>query len=309
MPDMMMQTLHEIGVESARKQPGMIDALTEDAPILAMIKWIKATHGLWNVAEKLNDITAPAFVHFDAPLPSLGVSTDLVTTDLQKMGGEMEVPTDRAEKFGGAVKYFARKQDYILKKAGMDTEIVIVMQNLLKGAMVEKNLYDAGGSGKGYFILACRFDPELNVGLYDADQFAQGRLFNISFPYGGQEHLLRSKKYEGVYGYSVLYRAHFGYQLLDARRTVAAIVNIDEDHHPSVDMIDDMLAQVRAQPGSTHIFCGPRGRIYGLNPWKTENIHLVNGDTDAKTRIETWNGIGITTSYNIAEKIDHVTVK
>lgn len=305
----MMQTFHELGVEYAKKQPGMIDALTEDAPILNMVKWIKATHGLWNVAEKLNDITAPAFVHFDSPMPSLGVSSDLVTTELQKMGGEMEVPTDRAAKFGGPVKYFARKQNYILKKAGMDTEIVIVMQNLLKGAIMEKNLYDAKGTGKGWFLLACRFDPELNVGLYDADQFSQGRLFNISFPYGGQEHLLRSKKYEGVYGYSVLYRAHFGYQMLDAKRTVAAIVNIDEEHKPTVNQIDDMLAQVRAQPGSTHIFCGPRGKIYGINPYKQENVYLTNGDTDAKTKIETWNGISITTSYNIADQIDHITVK
>ncbi|MBQ9536607.1 MAG: hypothetical protein IJU79_02330 [Desulfovibrionaceae bacterium] len=305
----MMQTLHEISVEYAKKQPGMIDALTEDAPILKMIKWTKATHGLWNVAEKLNDIKAPAFVHFDSPLPSIGVTSDLVTTDLQKMGGEMEVPTDRAMKFGGPMKYFARKQDYILKKAGMDTEVVIVMQNLMRGAMAEKNLYDAGGSGKGYFILACRFDPELNVGLYDPDQFAQGRLFNISFPYDGAEHYLRSKMYEGVLGYSVVYRSHFGYQMLDAKRTVAAIVNIDEEHHPTINQIDDMLAQVRAQPGNTHLFMGPRGKIYGINPYKHENVQLSNGDTDAKTRIETWNGISITTSYNIADKIEHITVK
>lgn len=303
----MMQTLHEIGVEVAKKQPGMIDALTEDAPILRMLKWIKATHGLWNVAEKLNDIKSPAFVHFDSPLPNLGVSSDLVTTELQKIGGEMEVPTDRAMKFGGPVKYFARKQNYIIKKAGMDTEVVIVMDNLLKGAIAEKNLYDAGGTDAGYFLLACRFDSELNVGLYDPDQFAQGRLFNISFPYGGQEHLLHSPKYEGVYGYSVLYRSHFGYQMLDARRTVAAIVNIDEKHHPTVNQIDDMLAQVRAQPGSTFIFTCPRGKIYGINPYKYENVQLANGDTNAQTRIETWNGISIVQSYNL-DKIKHVNV-
>ena len=305
----MMQTLHELGVEYAKKQPGMIDDLTEDAPILAMLKFIKATHGLWNIAEKLNDITAPGFVRFDAPLPSLGVSSDLVQTELQKMGGIMEVPTDRAMKFGGPVKYFARKQPYIIKKAGMDVERVIVMNNLLRGAIAEKNLYDAGGEGKGWFILACRFDPELNVGLYDPDQFAQGRLFNISFPYGANEQYLKTKEYEGVLGYSVVYRTHLGYQMLDAKRTVAAIVNIDEEHHPTINQIDEMLADIRAQPGSTHLFMGPKAKIYGINPYKHENIQLSNGDTDAKTRIETWNGIGITTSYNIADKIDHITVK
>ena len=305
----MMQTLHELGVEYAKKQPGMIDALPEEAPILAKIKFIKATHGLWNIAEKLNDITAPGFVRFDSPLPSLGVSSDLVQTELQKMGGVMEVPTDRAVKFGGPVKYFARKQPYIIKKAGMDVERTIVLDNLLKGAIAEKNVQDAGGTGKGWFILACRFDPELNVGLYDPDQFAQGRLFNISFPYGGQEQYLKSKKYEGVLGYSVVYRTHLGYQMLDAKRTVAAIVNIDEDHHPTVNQIDTMLADIRAQPGNTHLFMGPKAKIFGINPYKHEQVVLDNSDTDAKTRIETWNGISITTSYNIAEQLEHITVR
>ncbi|MBQ9452501.1 MAG: hypothetical protein IJU65_04305, partial [Desulfovibrio sp.] len=82
-----------------------------------------------NIAEKLNDITAPGFVRFDAPLPSLGVSSDLVQTELQKMGGVMEVPADRAKKFGGPVKYFSRKQPYIIKQAGMDAEKQIVLKN------------------------------------------------------------------------------------------------------------------------------------------------------------------------------------
>ena len=47
----------------------------------------------------------------------------------------------------------------------------------------------------------------------------------------------------------IAYRGNFGYQILDPERTVAAIVNIDETHKPSVTMIDDMLAQVRSQPG------------------------------------------------------------
>ena len=154
MSDNLMHTMHEIGVLYARKQPGMIDSLTEDAPILKMIKFIAATHGLWNVAEKLNDITGPGFVRFDAPLPQLNVTSDLVTTELQKMGGSLEVPTDRALRFGGPQAYFARKQNYILKKAGMDAEVQIVLKNLLKGALVEKNVFDAGGSSAGWFILA-----------------------------------------------------------------------------------------------------------------------------------------------------------
>ncbi len=304
-----MQTLHEIAIKHAKKQAGMVDSLTEESPILAHVKWKAASHGLWNVAERLTDIQGAGFTEPDAPLPYMSASTDLVHTDLHVMGGTMEVPTQRAKKFGGATKYFAERQNHILKKAGMDTERQLVFMNWLKGAQDEKNLFDAKGTGQGWFILAVRFDELSNVGLYDPDQFDSGRLLKIDFPYNGAEHYLHSPKYEGVLGYSVTYRGNFGYQMLDAKRTVAAIVNIDETHKPSADMIDDLLATVRSRPGTTYLFTSPRGKIYGINPYKVENVQLANNDTEAKTRIETWNGISIVTSHNIAEKIAHVTVK
>ena len=304
-----MVTLHEIAVKHARKQKGMVDSLTEEAPILNHVKWKAASHGLWNVAERLTDIEGPAFVAPDAPLPQLSVSSDLVTTDLHVMGGTMEVPTQRARKFGGPLKYFAEKQNYILKKAGMDTERQLVFQNWLKGALAVKNVHDAGGTGGGFFLLAGRFDELSNVGLFDPDQFDSGRLLTIEFPYGGDEHYLHSPGYEGVLGYSVTYRGNFGYQLLDAARTVAAIVNIDESHRPTPDMIDDMLAQVRSKPGTTFIFTSPRGKIHGINPFKAERVRLTSGDKDAGALLESWAGISIVESHNIAEKQPHIKVK
>ncbi len=254
-----MMTLHEIGLAWAKKQPGIIDDLTEDSPILDMIKWKAASHKMWNAAEKLVDIDGPGWTEPDAPLPMMQASTDLVHIDLHVLGGQMEVTTQKALKFGGPKKYFADRQNWILRHAGMTTEKQIVLQNMLKAATtwknkagVKSNVYDAGGSGQGWFILACRFDDQVNVGLYDPDQFDSGRLLKIDFPYNGAEHVLHGSKYEGVLGYSIVYRGNFGYQILDPERTVAAIVNIDETHKPSVTMIDDMLAQVRSQPGSTY---------------------------------------------------------
>ncbi len=303
-----MCTLHEIAVMFARKQPGMVDSLTEEASILACVKWKAASHGLWNVAEKLTDIRGAGFVEPDAPLPYMSTSTDLVHTDLNVMGGTLEVPTQRARKFGGPLRYFAERQNHILKKAGMDAERQIVLHNWLKGAQAVNNLLDAGGTGEGWFILAVRFDELANIGLYDPDQFESGRLLKIDFPYGGAEHYLHSPRYEGVLGYSVTYRGNFGYQMLDAARTVAAIVNIDEGSAPTPTMIDDMLAQVRSQPGTTYLFTSPRGKIYGINPYKQERVQLANADAHVQTQIETWSGIPIVTSHNITDKIANITV-
>ena len=109
-------------------------------------------------------------------------------------------------------------------------------------------------------------------------------------------------------GYSVTYRGNFGYQMLDAARTVAAVVNIDEKNKPTPDMIDDMLAQVRSKPGTTFLFTSPRGKIYGINPYKQERVQLTNNDKAVSTDIETWSGIQIVTSHNIAEKIARIAV-
>lgn len=302
-----MSTLHEICVEYAKKQMGMADSLTEDAPIVKICRWKAASHGLWNVAERLTDVVGPAFVEADAPLPSMEATTDLVHTDLAVMGGQMVVPTQRALKFGGPARYFARYQNHILRKAGMDTEVQIVRENWYRAAKAAKNLKDAGAAGQGWFILAVRFDEINNIGLFDPDQFEQGRLFRITTPYGGQEHELRGQ-YEGVLGYSVVYRANFGWQILDASRTCAGIVNIDEEHKPTPTMIDDMLADVRAQPGNTFLVCGPKAKIYGLNPYKQENVQLANGDVNANTRIETWNGVPIVVSHNFRDKEKKETV-
>ena len=264
-----MLTLHEIAVKHAKKQPGMADSLTEEAPILKRVRWKPSTHGLWNVAEKLTDIKGPGFVEPDAPLPYMSASSDLVHTDLHVLGGIIEVPTQRALKFGGAAKYFADRQNHILKKAGMDTEKQLMIHNWLKAATVAKKLKDAGGKGQGWFIAAVRFDDLMNVGLYDPDQFDSGRILKISSPYGGAEHYLHGPEHEGVLGFTVAYRANFGWQILDAERTCGAIVNIDETNKPTPAMIDDMLADVRAQPGSTFLFCSPKAKTYGLNPYKS----------------------------------------
>ncbi len=305
---MALSTLHDICVAKARKQPGMADALTEDAPILGVVGWKPSSHGLWNVAEKLVEVVGPGFVEADAPLPHMSASSDLVHTDLHVLGGTIEVPTQKALKFGGPQKYFAERQNAILRKAGADTEQQLVLRNWLAAARAAKNLKNAGGAGEGWFLLAVRFDELANCGLYDPDQFEQGRLLKIESPYNGAEHYLHGPGLEGVLGYAVTYRANFGWQILDAKRTCAAMVNIDENIQPSAAMVDDLLADVRAQPGNTFLFCSPKAKIYALNPLKTEHIHMAAKERELDTHIETWSGIRIVTSHNFNARIGNIKV-
>lgn len=303
-----MMTLHEIALKFARKQSGMADSLTEEAPILRRVRWRPASHGMWNVAEKLTEVKGPGFVEADSPLPVMSTSSDLVHTDLAVMGGQMEVPTMRAQKFGGPARYFSDRQDHLLKHAGMYTEKQLVNENWLKAAKAAKNLRDAGGKGQGWFIAAVRFDELLNVGLYDPDQFDQARLLKITPINGGAEYHLDSPEHRGVLGYGVAYRGSFGWQCLDPRVTCAAIVNVDETNSPTAAMIDDILSDVRAQPGNTYLFCSPKAKTYGINTHKVDHVRMTMAEKGVQTMVESWNGIEIVTSHNFSAKVAHVTV-
>ena len=120
------QTLKEIALEKAKKRPELVDYLTEEAPILALLKWIPATHGLWNVEEVLDEISGASFTDLGAPLPTMQAETQLRQTYVSLMGGEIEVSKDKAAQFGGAKQYFARRENAVFRQAGMPVQVVPV---------------------------------------------------------------------------------------------------------------------------------------------------------------------------------------
>lgn len=299
------QTLKEIALDKAKKRPELVDYLTEEAPILAVLKWLAATHGLWNVTEVLTGIEGPSFVDLGAPLPTVTARTGLEQTYVSVMGGEQEVSTDKAAQFGGAAAYFARREKPILSKAGMDTETRIYDKFWLKAAIAKKLYTSAGGtaasSGKTglYNLMVVRMDEDLNTGIYDPNGFAQGRLLEISPINGGAEYHLRSQ--EGVLGYGVSYRGRFGWQMLNPEKTVYGIVNISDAKLPTMAMIDDAISAVRGKPSNTFIFGHTRILSKVFSALKTANIEFVNADSNLKTMVTMYNDIRIVGSYNVNE--------
>ncbi len=164
-----MNTLKEICNNLAVSQKTMVNDLIEKAPILAEAKWIPTTHGLWNVAEKVDDITGPGFVPLNSPLPLVGTSSNLVQTHVSILGGEMEVSKDVSDAHGGAREYFEKKQGAVLAKAGMDTEVTLYYDNWQRAALDSKNVIDCGGvqaeGKKLYSMVLCRFDKASNFGI------------------------------------------------------------------------------------------------------------------------------------------------
>lgn len=293
------QTLHEIALDKAKKRPELVDFLTEEAPILGMLKWIPATHGLWNVEEVLDSIKGPAFTDLGAPLPSMNAETQLRQTYVNLLGGEVEVSKDKSAQFGGAQKYFARRENAFFKQAGMDTELAIWRDYWRKAAIREKLFTKCAATKDVYTIMIVRFDGENNIGIYDPTQFNQGRLLDPSPINGGALYHLRSQP--GVLGYGVEYRGRFGWQLLNPERAVHALVNIDATHLPTLTQIEDAIAAVRGSAENTYIFGHRKIVQKAFSAIKQADIMYVNSDNNIQTIIGAINGIRIVGSYNLPD--------
>lgn len=300
------QTLHEIALDKAKKRPELVDFLTEEAPILKMLKWIPATHGLWNVEEILDSITGASFTDLGAPLPTMKAETQLKQTYVNLLGGEVEVSKDKADQFGGAQKYFARRENAFFKQAGMDTELAIWRDYWRKAAVKGKLMTKCGGTSNCSTVMVVRFDQENNVGIYDPTQFNQGRLLDPHPINGGNLYHLRSQA--GVLGYGVEYRGRFGWQLLNPARAVHALVNIDiageTPKLPTLTQIEDAIASVHGSANNTMIFGHHRVVQRVFSAIKQADIMYVNGDTNLQTIVGAINGVKVIGSYNLPDSTE-----
>jgi len=134
----------DVGIAMAKKQSVLIDAVTEEAPILAMLPMEEASHGLRNVYESLVDIDGAQLLNLDDELPSLNVDTTLTSQDLSVLGGIIRVGEDKAKRFGSAAGYFARKMPSILRETGANTEQSFIYNNLRPYAKANSREQDAG---------------------------------------------------------------------------------------------------------------------------------------------------------------------
>ena len=289
--------LKELASQFADKQKTMIDTLTEDAPILAEIPFEEASHGMWNVAEQVASIAGPAFVKLNAPLPQVGITTDLIKVDLDVMGGEIEVPEDQALMFGGPREYFAKNTPVILRDAGMSAEKRILYDNFIRYAVQHGTAVNAGGSGnKTASIIAVRFERGITTGLYSPKGLKSNATLDVTPINNGQLYKIASGKFAGVLGYGMRLKGYFGMQITSPK-TVGAILNITEDNVPTARMIDNLLSDIRATPARTLLFMHMHTKNL-LHRYKQDSLQMAADSKNYQTAVMEWNGIPIITSYN-----------
>lgn len=293
-------TLKELATIHGSKQPEQVDSLTEEAPVLGIIPFEEASHGLWNMYEDVSDIAGAGWVEMNAPLPAVDVTSDLKKVDLSILGGEIECPEDTANMFGGKEKYFSKKLPKVIRKSGMAAEQRILYDNFRAWAVDKGKAVSAGASSNDcYSILAVRFVSGETTGLYSSESFTKGTLFNTQPINGKQLYKAAAGKYKGVLVYGMRIKAYFGIQIANAH-SVAALVNINKKNVPTGMMIDDLLADVRATPGNTYLFMHEKAKTL-LQEHKGKALQVMPGGKDMDRQVTHWNGIEIVTSYNFMD--------
>lgn len=292
----MSSTLKELSDLYAKKQPKQVDALTEEAPILAMMPFEAASHGLWNAYEEIASVTGASFVDIDTALPTVGTESNVKKFDLSIMGGQMVCAEDKAKMFGGASAYFAMKLPAVLRASGSSAEYAILYNTFRQYALDNDQVLepDSATGDDNFSILAVRFSAGETTGLYSPDGFEQGAMLNSSAINGGNLYDIGS----GILGYGVRLKGYFGVQVANPK-TVAAIVNMKSTKIPTAIQIDDLIAMVRGTPANTYLFMHPRALSLIAS---LKNSYMTMGplDTNVNRIVASWNGIRVVTSYNFA---------
>lgn len=302
----MGKTLRELTDTFPLKQPQQVENLVEEAPILNVIPFQEASHGLWNMYEDVTEVTGAGWVNMNSPLPIADMTTQLRKVDLSVLGAEVEVPEDTARMLGGRDKYFSRKMPKVLRRAGMATEQHIIYDNFRGWALDNNKAINAGATNDGtYSILAVRFSEGETCGLYSSECVKQGSLIDINNICGGNLYKAATGPYAGVLVYGLRIKAYLGMQIGNPL-SVSVLVNIDEKHAPTDTMIDDLLTSVRATTnGNTYLFMHERARnILYKHEGKGLKLDPTSGDIEHQTAH--WSGVQIVTSYNFLDGTESV---
>lgn len=306
----MKNTLKDLNVYLSDKQQGLVNTLVEKNPIIDSMPMKAASHGIYNVYGKVTEIDGMQEVDYDAELPIVSISHDLGRTRLGKIGGKLPMPMDAAKEMGGFDKFANERYPQIIAKSGNDNEARIYYKGFLASAIKNGNIISAGGStsGKQYSMVMVHYDQDTTTGLYNPNALSDGKLFTTLMLNGGKIFELDLPDGSKPLGKMMAMFMEFGLQLADPD-AVGAIVNIEPKANtqdpdkiaglPSAMQIDDQLAKVRADIGSTFIYTHPAMMNYLANKYQLERRSVTNGETGVSYSLTSWNGVPIIGSYNI----------
>ena len=305
----MKNTLKDLNVYLARQQQGLVNALVEKNPIIDSMPMKAASHGVYNVYAKLDDVDVMGEVDYDAELPIVGVSRSLGHTRLGKIGGMLPMPEDAAKEMGGYDKFAADRMIPIIQRSGNAHEAGVYYDGFLKKAITNGKAVSCSGvtANKQYSMVFVHYDMDSTVGLYNPNATSNGKLFVASMLNNGADHIIEVNG-EKCVGRMLKMVMEFGVQMADDK-AIGALVNIEPkanvsdpdkiDGLPTRMQIEDRLAGVRAEPSSTFIYCHPTIIGYLAIKYQLPQRVIDNQTAGIRYTLTDWNGIPLVGSYNV----------
>lgn len=319
-----MQTLSDIAVYLAKKQPEILNDMLEDTPIIRTMPVRGATHGFKNVYSEVTDIKGPREVQRNDELPTVSISTDLKEVTLGKIGGVLPIPDDTAIACGGYARYVNDRIPSIVREGADRNEKVIYYDGFMATAIKNNQVMSVGGStaNKQFSMVAVHWDHASTVGLFNPNAVSNGKLFEQGFLNGGNKYKIAVRNADGSISFPIgkeyYVQMEFGVQLA-SQRSVAALVNIEPvensndrdkvDGLPTAKDMGDLLAAVRATSGSTIIYCHPKLITLMAAKYNLRTRSVQNGEKTVSFNLVEWNDIPFVGSYNVLDgKEDVVAV-
>ena len=306
----------DVGILMAKTQEHEIDAVTEEAPILAQLPMQEASHGIRNVYEELKEVDGAQLVNLDDELPTIGSEGTLGYQDLGVLGGIIRVGEDKANKFGGAAAYFAKKMPSILRQTGADTEKSLIYNTMRPYAKANSREQDAGGTTAStqYSMVCVKWVEGETIGLFDAQGFGDGKVFDMLPLNGGNAYEFTDTDSKTKVGYGERIKAYFALQLANPRN-VSSIVNVELTADATTDtgykalptegQINQLIRDARGNPANTLIYCHP-AVLDAIGVYKSGALQMTPGDNGYSNVVATWNGIRFVTSYNFDDGTEAV---
>jgi len=294
----MSTTITEVANELSKSQKKIVDALTEQAPLLGIMPFESSTHRLFHSYEKLTEVTGATFGDIDAAPSTVGIESGIYRQDLSVLSGIETAGIDAVSLLGGMNAWMAKRLPLVLKKTGANVENDFYYNLFRQSAIDNGNVQQGTGTtGSCYSMTVIRFEEGTCTGLYDPEGYGDGKLLYTEKLNGGAVYPNASNQL--VHGYHL--RGYTGGLVADNRHT-ASIVNVklvDVDDSGFDQKIDDMIIQARADMGNSVIVMHPTLKSR-LNYWKASKLQLGVNDNNFNRTLDAWEGVPILTSYNLS---------
>lgn len=279
----------------------MVDDMMENCPVLDSMPFSPTTDGMDHKFGTFDVVEGGGFTRQDEEPGSAVASGHVSSITTGILSFKIEAGVDSLRRLygtrdpqAGLAKHVARVLPKIVRNNSMRFEKQ-VMDLLVRYAVANGSVIDAGGTGSGYAIVAVRWIEDELCGLYNPAGFEQGTLFTATPKYAGGVYVKDGAEYIGID-----YKCDIDV-LLNNRRCVGALVNVDSTHKPTAEQIDELGIACRAgSDGRSMLVMHPKAALM-LKAVKGNMLHMTPADTNVNRSVTAWGTMPVVETYNFGD--------